>query len=411
MHVQSILVAASIILVLSCVSGFAGEVIMPADEPLMDWSSWEKYRGTVRHPAGYINASDLANAREHIKRYQWAQEYVEKAEAAVTSHLSRCTPEFLEQMIPANSVQRCYQCPACRDRGLARHPGGSDLLISQLDPAEIEIDTPAGKLRTDAALAVISVAGGRATRAALAEGTILLLNDKELPVKKSQPDEQLGDQAGAGRGSVPVTEPWTKPMWVVHRGGEEGVPENTMVAIRHSVEMGAEYIEIDLHATADAKIVLLHDDTLDRTTTGAGKLSEHTWEQVKDLDAGSWKDPKLSEARIPLLSEVLAYCKEHNVKIVLDLKDPQASGAELYDLLAEYDMVQDARVYMRAGAAQPAVKAVLDPRLVQFPGSLVQPWGKTPPAEKMQQALDNEKSMGALLRSYRAVLDFYASRN
>ena len=92
---------------------------------------------------------------------------------------------------------------------------------------------------------------------------------------------------------------------------------------------------------------------------------------------------------------------------MLDLKDPSAAGANLYRLLEHYDMVQDARVYMLAGASQPAVKAALDPRLVQFPGSLVQPWGKDTPAQKMQQALDNEKSMGALLRSYRPVLDFY----
>jgi len=205
-------------------------------------------------------------------------------------------------------------------------------------------------------------------------------------------------------------EPWTKPVWAIHRGGAEGVPENTMVAIKDSVELGAEYIEVDLHATADGRIVLLHDETLDRTTSGTGKLSEHTWEQVKDLDAGSWKDPKLSHARIPLLAEVLAYCKEHGVKILLDIKDPNAAGANLYELLEAHEMVQDARVYMRAGAAQPAVKAALDPRLVQFPGSLVQPRGKDTPAQKMQQALDNEKSMGALLRSYRPVLEFYGTR-
>ena len=41
-----------------------------ADEPLMDWSAWEKYRDTVQHPAGYINAQDLANARENIRRYE-----------------------------------------------------------------------------------------------------------------------------------------------------------------------------------------------------------------------------------------------------------------------------------------------------------------------------------------------------
>ena len=284
---------------------------------------------------------------------------------------------------------------------------GTDLVVTQVEPAEIEIETPAGKLRTDAAVAVISVQGGRVAFAAIAEGGTLLLNGKEPTVEKLQPDSALREQASAGRGAASPTKPWAKPMWVIHRGGEDSVPENTMVAIKHSVELGAGYIEIDLHATADGKIVLLHDETLDRTTTGTGKLSEHTWEQLKDLDAGSWKDAKFSEARVPLLSEVLAYCKERKVKIVLDIKDPKAAGANLYELLEQYDMVEDSRVYMAAAAGRSPVKEQLDPRLVQFPGSLVQPGGKTPPAEKMQQALDNEKSMGALLRSYQPVLDFY----
>lgn len=203
-------------------------------------------------------------------------------------------------------------------------------------------------------------------------------------------------------------EPWSKPLWVVHRGGEIGVPENTMAAIRHSVEQGARYLEVDLQTTADGKIVLLHDETLDRTTTGEGKLIEHTWAQIKDLDAGSWKDTAYADARIPLLSEVLGYCKANGVRLLLDIKSAGAAGAGLYELLNQFDMLDDCRVYMRAGAAQPEVKAALDARLVPFPGSLVQPWGKETPREKMQKALDNEKAMGGLVSSYQWVLDFEA---
>ncbi len=203
-------------------------------------------------------------------------------------------------------------------------------------------------------------------------------------------------------------EPWSKPLWVVHRGGEVGVPENTMAAIRHSVEQGARYLEVDLQTTADGKIVLLHDETLDRTTTGAGKLIEHTWAQIRDLDAGSWKDAAFADARIPLFSEVLGYCKAHGVRLLLDIKSPGAAGASLYELLNQFDMLDDCRAYMRAGAAQPEVKAALDPRLVPFPGSLVQPWGKETPREKMQKALNNEKAVGGLVSSYQWVLDFYA---
>ena len=86
MSAQKTLVAVTMIVVLSCVNGFADGVIMPADEPLMDWSSWEKYRSTVQHPAGYINARDLENARGNIKRYEWAQEYAKGVEARAAAH-------------------------------------------------------------------------------------------------------------------------------------------------------------------------------------------------------------------------------------------------------------------------------------------------------------------------------------
>ncbi len=95
------------------------------DEPLMDWSVWENYRGTVEHPAGYINAQDLENARENIKRYEWARRLATSAEETVAPHLARITDEFLEEMITQQTVLRCYQCPACRDQDLPRHPGGA----------------------------------------------------------------------------------------------------------------------------------------------------------------------------------------------------------------------------------------------------------------------------------------------
>jgi hypothetical protein len=206
------------------------------------------------------------------------------------------------------------------------------------------------------------------------------------------------------------SEPWSKPLWVIHRGGEVERPENTMVAITHSVELGARYIEIDLHATDDGKIVLLHDDTLDRTTSGSGRVGEHTWAQIRDLDAGSWKDPSFSHARIPLLSEVLGFCKQNGVRVLLDVKDPAAAGASLWELLNQFDMVDDCRVYMRAGASVAEVKAALDSRLTLFPDSLIQGGGAGTPREKMQRSLDSDNPavVGTLVRSYQWVLDFYS---
>ena len=91
----------------------------------MDWSPWEQYRSTVQHPAGYINAADMANARANIGRYEWASAFAEARVASARTQLERITPEFCETMLAQESVQYCYQCPACRDKGLAQHPGGN----------------------------------------------------------------------------------------------------------------------------------------------------------------------------------------------------------------------------------------------------------------------------------------------
>ncbi len=125
MSVHGIIVVLIIAGILTSATCFADDVIAVADEPLMDWSSWEKYRSTVKHPVGYINAEDLENARENIKRYEWARAYAEGIEKAAQTHLDRITDEFLEEMLQQQTVLRCYQCPACRDKDLPRHPGGS----------------------------------------------------------------------------------------------------------------------------------------------------------------------------------------------------------------------------------------------------------------------------------------------
>ena len=78
-------------------------------------------------------------------------------------------------------------------------------------------------------------------------------------------------------------------MWVIaHRGASGAAPENTMAAFRKAVELGAGFIETDLQLSRDARLVALHDDTLERTTNGRGPVSSKTLEELRKLDAGSW---------------------------------------------------------------------------------------------------------------------------
>lgn len=95
-----------------------------------------------------------------------------------------------------------------------------------------------------------------------------------------------------------------------HRGDVESAPENTLAALRRAVEKGAKQIEFDLALTSDKRIVLMHDYTVDRTTNGAGKVSDLTFDTVRALDAGSWFDANFKGEQVPTLEEALSVIPE-----------------------------------------------------------------------------------------------------
>jgi glycerophosphoryl diester phosphodiesterase len=77
-----------------------------------------------------------------------------------------------------------------------------------------------------------------------------------------------------------------RPRVFGHRGAAGVAPENTVPSFALAVALGADYLELDVHATRDGEIVVLHDAELDRTTDGHGRVCEHTWAEVAALDAG-----------------------------------------------------------------------------------------------------------------------------
>lgn len=81
---------------------------------------------------------------------------------------------------------------------------------------------------------------------------------------------------------------------IAHRGASAYAPENTMAAFKRAVELGAPEVETDVTLTKDGHLLLLHDDTLDRTTNGHGSPENFTLEELKKLDAGSWQDEPLA---------------------------------------------------------------------------------------------------------------------
>jgi glycerophosphoryl diester phosphodiesterase len=80
-------------------------------------------------------------------------------------------------------------------------------------------------------------------------------------------------------------------MVIAHQGGEQLRPSNTMPAFEHAVELGVDVLEMDIHQTKDGVLILMHDDTVDRTTDGSGSIKEMTLAEIKALDAGHyWTD-------------------------------------------------------------------------------------------------------------------------
>jgi glycerophosphoryl diester phosphodiesterase len=92
---------------------------------------------------------------------------------------------------------------------------------------------------------------------------------------------------------------------IAHRGFSARAPENTMVAIEMATEAGADMVEIDVTTTADGEMVVIHDETLERTTNGHGPVAAHTLAELQALDAGSWKSPQFAGEPIPTLEQVL----------------------------------------------------------------------------------------------------------
>lgn len=109
---------------------------------------------------------------------------------------------------------------------------------------------------------------------------------------------------------------------VAHRGATGYAPENTIAAFDLAVDMKADYIEIDVQRSKDGELVLIHDTTVDRTTNGTGKVGDLTFEQLRSLDAGSWKGEQYVGEPIPTFNEILD--RYHGkVGILIELKAPE----------------------------------------------------------------------------------------
>jgi len=129
--------------------------------------------------------------------------------------------------------------------------------------------------------------------------------------------------AGAWAESPERAPPLAERGICAHRGASRTHPENTLTGLREAVRLGAQMVEFDVQLSRDGELVLMHDRTVDRTTNGSGAVAELTFEQLRRLDAGSWKDPKHRGEQIPTFDETLAAMPE-NVWLNIHLKGDAA---------------------------------------------------------------------------------------
>ncbi|MGL5122791.1 MAG: glycerophosphodiester phosphodiesterase [Fusobacteriaceae bacterium] len=125
-----------------------------------------------------------------------------------------------------------------------------------------------------------------------------------------------------------------------HRGASGLFPENTLVAFKKAIEMGAKGIELDVQLSKDGVVMVMHDDTLDRTTNGKGRLEKFTLEELKKLDSGFWYSKIYSKEKIPTLEEVIKKLPK-NIKLNIEFKPDKKNTAkiaqEVYKIVEKYN--------------------------------------------------------------------------
>jgi len=115
-------------------------------------------------------------------------------------------------------------------------------------------------------------------------------------------------------------------LGIAHRGASGRAPENTHASFAAALDLGAEAIELDVQLSADGELVVIHDETLERTTDGKGQVGDHTAAELAALDAGSWFAAEFAGERIPRLADVLAQVRDR-VTLNVEIKSARDLGA------------------------------------------------------------------------------------
>ncbi|MEU0396167.1 glycerophosphodiester phosphodiesterase family protein [Streptomyces sp. NPDC006208] len=136
---------------------------------------------------------------------------------------------------------------------------------------------------------------------------------------------------GSAAGTEDATARHGDPVVIAHRGASAYAPENTLAAIDLAARMGFAWVENDVQRTRDGELVVVHDDSLARTTDveerfpgrAPWKVKDFTAAEIATLDAGSWRGPEWAWARVPTLKEYLNRVDDNGQKLLLEIKKPE----------------------------------------------------------------------------------------
>ncbi|HYG89600.1 MAG TPA: glycerophosphodiester phosphodiesterase family protein [Azospirillum sp.] len=120
----------------------------------------------------------------------------------------------------------------------------------------------------------------------------------------------------------------TLPRLIGHRGAKESAPENTLASIREAARQGATWVEVDVALTRDGMPVVLHDETLERTTSGTGYLSDIDLADLQRLDAGTWFAPGFAGERVPTFDALLDLVLNLGLGLNAEIKPTPGRNAE-----------------------------------------------------------------------------------
>lgn len=127
-----------------------------------------------------------------------------------------------------------------------------------------------------------------------------------------------------------------------HRGYSARYPENTMEAFQKAYEKGFDGIETDVHMTKDGRLVLIHDETIDRTSNGQGYIHDYTYEELKEFSFGNGQPGFYA---LPLLEDLLSFIQNHPIKVNIELKTDvihyENIEKKVWELVNQYGVAQD----------------------------------------------------------------------